>query len=271
MVSQSPLLLNNPAGKTFAIPVMDPDSRTQYVTALIDLHRGLDRQGPGDADFSRHILSHLPTLPLQPRIADLGCGSGAGALLLAQHYQTTVMAVDASAVFIDELKARAKQLGLEHLIIPIQGDMAQLDWSAGSVDLLWSEGAAYNLGFEQALKLWRPLLANSGIAVISEMTWFTDDVPEAAIAYWQNAYPGMGTEAENSDRARRAGFRILATHRLPTQAWWVNYYGPLRERMQQIAITPMTQSVIHETEEEIRLFEQFSDVYGYTFYVLQAA
>ncbi|MEL6765442.1 MAG: class I SAM-dependent methyltransferase, partial [Cyanobacteria bacterium J06607_6] len=35
--------------------------------------------------------------------------------------------------------------------------------------------------------------------------------------------------------------------------------------------TPMTRTVICETEEEMRLFEQFSDCYGYTFYVLQAA
>ncbi|MBD1862365.1 MULTISPECIES: cyclopropane-fatty-acyl-phospholipid synthase family protein [Trichocoleus] len=250
---------------------MSTDTQTEYAAALIDLHCGQDRKGPGDSDFSRHILSHLSTLPLKPRIADLGCGSGAGALLLAQHFQSTVMAVDSSSVFIDELTARAKQFGLEHLIMPIQGDMAQVDWLAGSVDLLWSEGAIYHLGFEQGLKIWRPLLANSGIAVISEMSWFIDNVPEPAIAYWQNAYPMMGTEAENIDRANRSGFIVLSTHRLPSQAWWVNYYGPLRERMQHIEITPITQSVIHETEEEMRLFEKFSDSYGYTFYVLQAA
>ena len=250
---------------------MSTDTQTEYVAALTDLHRGLDRKGPGDSDFSRNILSNLSTLPLKPRIADLGCGSGASALLLAQHYQSTVMAVDSSSVFIDELKVRAKQLGLEHLIIPIYGDMAKLDWSVGSVDLLWSEGAAYNLGFEQALKIWRPLLANSGIAVISEMSWFTDNVPEPAIAFWQNAYPMMGTEAENIDRANRSGFSVLSTHRLPSQVWWVNYYEPLRKWMQQIEIIPSTQSVIRETEEEMRLFEKFSDSYGYTFYILQAA
>jgi SAM-dependent methyltransferase len=249
---------------------MSTDTQTEYITALIDLHRGRNRKGPGDSDFSRHILSHLSTLPLKPRIADLGCGSGAGALLLAQHYQNTVMAVDSSSVFIGELKARAKQLGLERLITPIQGDMAQLDWSAGSVDLLWSEGAVYHLGFEQGLKLWRPLLANRGIAVISEMSWFTNNAPDSVIAYWQNAYPRMGTEAGNIDRASRSGFSVLFTHRLPSQAWWVNYYEPLRERMQQIEITPITQSVIHETEEEMRMFEKFSDYYGYTFYILQA-
>jgi serine/threonine-protein kinase HipA len=249
---------------------MNTDSQTEYVAALIDLHRGLDHKGPGDFDFSCNILSNLSTLPLKPRIADLGCGSGASALLLAQHYQSTVMAVDASSLFIEELKARAKQVGLEHLIIPVHGDMAKLDWSVGSLDLLWSEGSAYNLGFEQALKIWRPLLTNSGIAVISEMSWFTDNVPEPASTYWQNAYPMMGTEAENIDRANRSGFSVLSTHRLPNQAWWVNYYEPLRERMGQIEITPITQLVIRETEEEMRLFEKFSEFYGYTFYVLQA-
>ncbi|MBE9100359.1 SAM-dependent methyltransferase [Vacuolonema iberomarrocanum] len=250
---------------------MNTDPQAEYFAALTDLHRGLDRKGPGDADVSRNILSHLSTLPRKPRIADLGCGGGASALLLAQYFQSTVTAVDSSLAFINELKARVKQLGLEHLVIPIHGDMAQLDWPVGSIDLLWSEGAAYNLGFEQALKTWRPLLAISGVAVISEMSWFADDAPEPAIAYWQNAYPVMGTEAENIARAKRSGFSVLSTHRLPSQAWWVNYYNPLRERMQQIEITSVTQSVIRETEEEMNLFEQFSDFYGYTFYVLQAA
>jgi serine/threonine-protein kinase HipA len=190
---------------------------------------------------------------------------------LAHHYQSVVMAVDTSPVFIDELKIRANQLGLEHLIIPIQGDMATLDWPIGSVDLLWSEGAAYNLGFEQALKIWRPLLVNNGIAVVSELSWFTDNVPEPAFAFWQNAYPMMGTEAENIDRASRSGFRVLSTHRLPTQAWWDNYYEPLRQRIQQMEITPKIQTVIRETEEEMRLFANFSDFYGYTFYVLKTA
>ena len=249
---------------------MSIDTENDYIAALTNLHRGLDRKGPGDSDFSRNILSNLANLPSKPRIADLGCGSGAGALLLAQYYQSIVRAVDSSSVFIEELKARARQAGLEHLIIPTHGDMAKLDWPANSVDLLWSEGAAYNLGFGQALKIWRPLLASNGIAVISEMSWFTDDRPEAVIAYWQNTYPGMGTEAENTAQANRSGFRVLSTHRLASQAWWVNYYQPLRERMQQLKSTLSIQSVISETEEEIQMFEKFSDFYGYTFYVLQA-
>jgi len=81
----------------------------------------------------------------------------------------------------------------------------------------------------------------------------------------------MGSEAENMDRAHRSGLDLLSVHRLPSQAWWVNYYEPLRERMGQIHITPIMQLVIRETEEEMKLFEQFREFYGYTFYVLQAA
>ena len=50
----------------------------------------------------------------------------------------------------------------------------------------------------------------------------------------------------------------------------MNYYNPLRDRIKQIEITPVTQSVIRETEDEMAVFEKFSNSYGYTFYVLRA-
>jgi len=248
---------------------MSADPQAEYVAALTELHRGLDRQGPGDAEFSRDLLSSLPPLPRSPRIADLGCGAGAGALLLASRYQSQVKAVDSSVVFIEDLKTNARRAGLDHLVVPIHADMAALDWPIASIDLLWSEGAAYNLGFERALRLWRPLVANDGIAVVSEMSWFTDQPPGPAMAFWQVAYPTMATESENVRRAGAAGFHVVSTRRLPSAAWWKNYYDPLRERMKSIKRTPVIDAVLRETEEEMALFERFSDAYGYTFYLMQ--
>jgi len=80
----------------------------------------------------------------------------------------------------------------------------------------------------------------------------------------------MGSEAQNIGRARRAGYRVLETRRLPSEAWWKNYYGPLRERMKEIEPTPANEAVLRETEEEMAQLERWSEVYGYTFYVLQA-
>ena len=39
---------------------------------------------------------------------------------------------------------------------------------------------------------------------------------------------------------------------------------------QMNATTPALQTVVQEMEEEMDLFEKFSQFYGYTFYILQA-
>ncbi len=246
---------------------------SEQIRALIELHRGLQRQGPGDPIFSEHILSLLPELPSNPRIVDLGCGAGAGALILAKWFKVPVIAVDFSRRFLDDLENHAKTQGLDHLIETVEADMGSLDWPPASVDLLWSEGAAYNLTFEGALKTWRPLMAPDGLAVISEISWFTDQIPKPAIDFWQEAYPQIAGESENAKLAQSSGFEVLGIHRLPTQAWWTHYYDPLKERMAALRLSaePIMQEVISETEVEIAFFEKYSDYYGYAFYVLQAA
>jgi SAM-dependent methyltransferase len=232
------------------------EEEERYIQALILLHRGLERLGPGDNDYSNYIISQLPELPTNPRIVDIGCGTGAGALILADKFKSKVRAVDFSKELLDELENRAKQRGLEHLVETIECDMGNLDWEPGSVDLLWSEGAAYNITFEGALKAWRPLMAANGIAVISEISYFSSEVPESVRVYWQNAYPAIGTESENSNHANSSGFGVLGIYRLPSKAWWDNYYEPLRKNIESLKNTndSIMQSVISETEEEMKLF-----------------
>ncbi len=246
---------------------------TRYIQALIKLHLGLERQGPGDENVSNHLISRINELPENPRIADIGCGTGAGALFLAERFKTRVRAVDLSQEFLNELTSRAKKRGLEHLIEPIAGDMGNLGWEPGSIDLLWSEGAAYNLTFEGALKAWRPLMANDGIAVISELCYFTNEIPEPVRDYWQKAYPAIGTESENAEHVKSAGFEILNIHRLPSKAWWDNYYGPLRANMDSFKRQEddVMQSVIKEMEEEMQLFKEHEKHYGYSFYIMKAS
>ena len=220
--------------------------QSRYIRVLIELHQGLERQGPGDADYSKFIISQLPELPENLRIADIGCGSGAGTLILAEEFKSKVLAVDFSQEFLDELEIRAGQCGIKHLVETIKCDMGNLDFEKGSIDLLWSEGAAYNITFEGALKAWRPLIAFKGIAVISEMNYFSNKIPEPLNIYMQNAYPAIKTESENHDIINSSSFEILGIHRLPSEAWWSNYYDPLRKNIENIKNSDDTivQSVI---------------------------
>ena len=115
-------------------------------------------------------------------------------------------------------------------------------------------------------------MAANGIAVISEINYFTSEVPEPVRVYWQNAYPTIGTESENSVHVNTSGFEILGIHRLPSKAWWDNYYEPLRENMNALkhSKNSIMQSVINETEEEMKLFEEHEKYYGYSFYIMKA-
>ncbi len=247
------------------------EEQEEYIQALIELHRGLERQGPGDNDFSNRIISQIPELPPNPRIADIGCGAGAGTLLLADKFRTNIRAADFSREFLTELKERARQQGFDYFIETFECEIGSLDWEPESIDLLWSEGAAYNITFEGALKAWRPLMVTNGIAVISEMNYFTNEVPETVLTYMQNAYPDIKTESENSEIIRSSGFEILGIYRLPSKAWWINYYEPLRKKITSLKDSKdnTMQAVISETEAEIEFFKEYDDFYGYSFYVMR--
>jgi ubiquinone/menaquinone biosynthesis C-methylase UbiE len=248
------------------------EDQQKYIEALIRLHSGLERQGPGDIDAAEYIIKQLPKLPPNPRIADIGCGAGAGALFLANKFQSVVKAVDFSKEFLDQMMHRARLQGLEEFIDPIECDMARLDWEPETIDLLWSEGAAYSITFEGALKAWRPFMAARGIAVISEMSYFSNDVPQSVAQYMKNIYPGIKIESKNIEIITSSGFENIAVHRLPSEAWWDNYYDPLRENIKALKDTSddVMQAVIKETEQEMKFFKEHDEDYGYTFYLMRA-
>src|SRR5690606_19285179 len=115
--------------------------------AIFRLFEGLPRQGPGSDACTREALRRLGPLPPTPRVLDLGCGSGRAALVLAETLRAQVIAVDNHQPFLDQLRATARERGLQPLIETRCADMAAPGVPVGSVDLLWSEGAIYQLGF----------------------------------------------------------------------------------------------------------------------------
>ncbi len=60
---------------------------------------------------------------------------------------------------------------------------------------------------------------------------------------------------------------------MPPRDWWAEYYTPLQERIAALRVRadgwPELASVIEEAEQEISLFDQFGDSYGYVFYILR--
>jgi serine/threonine-protein kinase HipA len=243
--------------------------------AFLLLHTDLPREGPGSDDCTREALRRLhPLLPPSPRVLDLGSGPGRQTLVLARELGVPITAVDASARFLGRLEFEASAQGLGNLVRTRCADFGTLDDAPGSVDLIWSEGAIYFLGFGEGLRKWLPLLSPGGLLAASEATWLTDSPPLEAADFWREAYPRMGNLATNSAKAREAGFEVLDTFVLPASAWWEEYYRPLRARMASLQERARGDldlaTAIEETEREISLFERHGTSYGYVFYLLRA-
>ena len=152
---------------------------------ILKIHANLPRQGPGSDEMTAHALSFVPALSDSARVFDMGCGPGRAALILASNLKTAVVAVDLVPSFLDQLRQSASAAGLDQKIEPRLANMSELDEPAESIDLIWAEGAVYNIGFDNALKTWRHLLKPEGTIACSELSWLTDRPSEEAAAFWR--------------------------------------------------------------------------------------
>jgi serine/threonine-protein kinase HipA len=235
--------------------------------AIFEFYAALPQQGPGRDSETLRILQRVAArLPSTPVVADLGCGTGRATLALAAALPTsTITAIDFSEIFCRHLRHELAARGLSDRVRVEEADMAAPPIARGSLDLLWSEGAAYNIGFENALKLWRPLLTPDGIAVISECTWLSDDRPADVAAFWRTAYPAMGTITENIERAAGSGYDVLEITTLPAEAW-DDYYGPIVQAVEAGKAAHLDPAFTAELEQERAIFEASRGSYGYVFY-----
>ena len=237
-----------------------------------EIYATLPRQGPGDRDATLRALACLPPLTSRHRVLDIGCGSGAQTLDLARATDAHIVAVDNHGPFIEILAERVRQLGLEQRVVPQIGDMADLRFSDESFDVIWSEGAAFIIGFGQALSAWRRLLRPQGHMVISELCWLRDNPP----AEVREFFASEGADAVDVAARRNAiadnGYRLVADFVLPSVGWWENYYVPLAERAARFrAEHPEDAEALAVTtgmEHEIEIYRRHGDTFGYGFFVM---
>jgi trans-aconitate methyltransferase len=236
------------------------------------LFGGMEKLGPGSDADTLHVLRLLPTRQFRV-VVDAGCGTGRQTLTLARELGTPIHAVDSHEPFLNDLVRRAGEAGLGHLVRARCMDMKDIPQAFPGIDLLWSEGAAYSIGFPNALATWMPALAPDGFAVVSELSWLKDEAPETIREFFRSGYPDMRSVRENIAVAEVAGYRPLATHTLPREAWVDGYYDILAPRAKPLLnhSDPSVRAFATETVREIEAFEQSEDSYGYVFYVLQRA
>jgi len=241
---------------------------------LVDFYVHAPHQGPGSEATTRKALAftdlgHKKEL----QIADIGCGTGSSALLLAKALDGEITALDIFPEFLQKLEARAKSQPLKATLRTVAGDMNALPFAAESLDLIWAEGSVYNIGFAEGVKKWSEFLKPKGYLAVSEIIWTTPERPKELEQYWTQAYAEMGSAADKINALEAAGYAVKGYFPLPPVDWEA-YHQPLEAGFEAFLARnagkkDLAQQIIKETQYEIALFRKYPEHCTYGFFVAQ--
>ena len=232
----------------------------------------VERQGPGSPETTLKALSFIDNLTDQSQIADIGCGTGGQTMILGQHIAGSITGLDLFPKFIDIFNHHAHYLGIGNRVKGISGSMEDpLPFDKESLDLIWSEGAIYNIGFEFGLNEWRQYLKRGGYIAVTEASWLTDDRPDSVNDFWMKAEPGIDTIPNKVTQVQKAGYVPIATFVIPENCWTEHYFEP-QIKVQEIFLNKYSDNEavakwIDFARFEAELYRKYKAYYGYVFYI----
>lgn len=244
------------------------EQQNDYMKYFLAVFERMERQGPGSRDTTLQILGQIPTDFRIQQILEVGCGRGQTALVLAQETGAAVTAVDNHPPFLADLAAAVLAQGLEKQVTPVNADMAQMPFGGRRFDLIWSEGAAYNMGVENALVQWRPFLRETGYLFISDAVWMTDTPSKACGRFWENEYPGMTDIVGRKAQAENAGYEVVAVSTLSFSDWQL-FYRDMEKSIESAAADLGWHKAFDDLKNEIRIGTAYADEVKYGCFLLK--
>ena len=238
---------------------------------ICEYYSSVERQGPGSPEVTIKALSFIDNLTNESRIADIGCGTGGQTMVLAQHAPGHITGIDLFPTFVDLLNSNASKLNLQNRVKGIVGSMDKLPFQNEKLDLIWSEGAIYNIGFEQGLSEWRKFLKTGGCVAVSEISWLTEERPAEIDEFWQDAYSEIDTVSNKVAQMQKAGYIPIASFILPENCWTEHFYAPQVSAqetfLKKYADNKTAKEFIANQQHEAQLYYKYKEYYGYVFYI----
>jgi len=238
---------------------------------ICEYYSSVERQGPGSPEVTTKALSFIENLSKSSYIADIGCGTGGQTMVMAQHTTGKITGIDLFPTFINLFNANAKKLNFQERVKGVVGSMDKLPFKNEELDLIWSEGAIYNIGFERGLKEWREFLKPDGYIAVSEVTWFTDERPAEIDEFWMDAYPEIDTIPNKVAIMQNAGYTPVATFILPENCWTEHFYAPQvsaqKVFLKKHAGNKVAKDFIANQRHETQLYNKYKAFYGYVFFI----
>lgn len=229
-----------------------------------------ERQGPGNTTETLRALSFIDGLTEKSMIADIGCGTGGQTMTLGLNTPCEIIGIDVWPDFINKFNQNSQNLNLQNRVKGIVGNMENLPFQVEELDLIWSEGSIYNIGFERGLNEWRKFLKMGGYIAVTENTWFSEERPDEIQEFWQKAYPEIDTIPNKVAQMQKAGYLPIATYMLP-ETIWTDYYTKQALNIDSFIKKHKGNKIAEEftasQRYEAELYYKYKEYYGYMFYI----
>ncbi len=161
--------------------------------------------------YTEKAFKLLPKIK-NPRILDVGCGTGVPTIKLAEISGGHITALDSDLKSLKMLQKKIKAQDLDKEVHVICDSIFTMDFPDENFDIIWAEGSVAVMGFENSEKEWKRFLKPEGFMVIH------DD---------------LGDINKKLELIKKYDYKLIAKFELPHELWWQEYYSPLEKLIKE--------------------------------------
>ena len=173
--------------------------------------------------YVREAFKLLPKIE-NPKILDLGCGSGLLSIELAELTDGEIHGIDIDQDLLNRFMEKIKNENLGSRITVKKMDLLKNDFPDKYFDLIWEEGVVHIIGFKKSFKACHRILKDGGYLVLGEAIKAMD---------------------KNRELINKSGFELIHQLNWPEGCWWTDFYEPLEKKIKEV----------REGEESAEIFE----------------
>lgn len=184
-------------------------------------------------EYTRKAFESIPKIN-NPRILDIGCGTGIPTLELAKLSNGEITGIDINQDSLDKLNLKIKQYGLLNRIKLFNRSVYNMLFDDEEFDIIWEEGVIHLLDIKKALTECNRVLKLNGYMITGEATNWADK----KIKYFP-----------------KFGFKLLKQIPWAKECWWKEYYAPLENKINILRKKYSNIDDIEEIKQHLREIE----------------
>lgn len=182
-----------------------------------------------------------------PRILDVGCGTGVPTLMVAEKLNGKITAIDTDTKSIAVFRSKVKELNLSDRIRLSNCSLFDIEVENNQYDLVIAEGLLNVIGFQKGFLRIKKLLKRKGFIIIHDE---------------------LKNQNEKIEFIGNNSCKILDSFVLDEQVWWNGYFKCLEKEISSITNNELLKLFEYDLQE-IKLFKKNPSPYTSVYYIIE--